>query len=79
MALNTQAMRVHQCTISEPAGLHMRAEPNTAAAIIDTFPQGTHLEFVAVVFGEDIAGNPRWGQAPQGYYFWLGGTNRPNG
>jgi hypothetical protein len=79
MAFETQAVRVQQCTIIEPTGLHMRTEPNTAATIINTFPVGTHLEFVAVVFGEDIAGNPRWGHAPQGYYFWLGATNRANG
>ncbi len=79
MALEMQAMRVQQCTITEPTGLHMRTEPNTAAAITNTFPVGTNLEFVAVVFGEDIAGNPRWGLAPQRYYFWLGATNRANG
>ena len=79
MAFNPPAARVQQCMITEPAGLHMRTEPNTAARIINTFPQGTTLEFVAVVFGEDIAGNPRWGLAPQEYYFWLGATNRPNG
>ena len=79
MALDRQAVEVQQCTITEPTGLHLRTEPNTAAAIINTFPVGTPLEFVTVVFGEDIAGNPRWGLAPQEYYFWLGGTNRPNG
>ncbi len=79
MALETQAVRVQQCTITEPTGLHMRTEPNTAAAIINTFPQGTNLEFVAVVFGEDVAGNPRWGLTRQEYFFWLGGTSRSNG
>jgi hypothetical protein len=79
MTLDPQAVEVQQCTITEPKGLHMRTEPNTAAAIINTFPVGTTLEFVAVVFGEDIAGNPCWGHAPQAYYFWLGATNRPNG
>ncbi len=79
MALDLQLVRVQHCTITESTGLNMRAEPNTASAIIDTFPQGTRLDFIAVVFGEEHQGNPRWGFAPQGYYFWLGGTDRKNG
>jgi hypothetical protein len=79
MTLNLPSVKVQHCIITEPLGLDMRAAPNTDSAIITAFPSGTQLNFIAVVFGEMLQGNPRWGLAPQGYYFWLGGTDRKSG
>ena len=60
-------------------GLNARAAATTQSAIINRFSPGTVLSFFEVVTGESVAGNPRWGHSDQGYYFWLGGTDRPNG
>ncbi len=67
------------CTITSDGGLNVRAEPNTQSAIIARYPSGTALNFVEVVNGENVDGNPLWGRSRQGHYFWLGGTDRPNG
>lgn len=67
------------CTVTVADGLNVRAEANTQSALITTYPKGTVLNFVNVVYGENVAGNPRWGFSKQGHYFWLGATNRPNG
>ncbi len=67
------------CTVTSPNGLHVRTGPTTQSDIIATYPSGAALNFVEVVNGEDLHGNPRWGHSEQGHYFWLGGTNRPNG
>jgi spore germination protein YaaH len=67
------------CTVTSSIGLRVRAAPNTQSAILNVFPQGTVLTFFAVVNGENVEGNPRWGHSDQGYYFWLGGTDHPNG
>ena len=67
------------CTITSPGGLNVRAAPTTQSAIIARYPPGTDLNFVEVVNGENVDGNPLWGHSRQGHYFWLGGTSRPNG
>ncbi len=67
------------CTVTAVNGLRVRAAPNTQSAIIATYPSGTVLNFVEVVNGENVNGNPNWGHSEQGHYFWLGGTDHPNG
>ena len=67
------------CTVTAANGLRVRAAPNTQSAIIATYPSGTVLNFVEVVSGENVNGNPNWGHSEQGHYFWLGGTDHPNG
>ena len=70
---------VRTCTVTSPIGLNARTAPNTGAAIVNSFPQGTVLTFFEVVNGQNVQGNPLWGHSDQGYYFWLGGTDHPNG
>ena len=71
---------VRTCTVTSSIGLRHRAAPNTQSAEVgQASPQGTVLTFFAVVNGENVDGNPRWGQSDQHYYFWLGGTDHPNG
>ncbi len=72
-------MNEQHCTITRPTGLNIRTGPDTGSAIVNTYDKGTILNFVAVVQGEDIQGNPLWGHSRQGHYFWLGATDRPNG
>ena len=73
------APTVKTCTVTSSIGLNARTAPNTQAAIVNSFPQGTVLTFFEVVNGQNVQGNPRWGHSNQGYYFWLGGTDHPNG
>lgn len=61
------------------AALNARTRPNTQAAIVASHARGTILKLYEVVEGENVDHNPRWGHAPQGYYFWLGGTDHPYG
>ena len=44
-----------------------------------SYPRGTVLNFVGVVTGEKVGRNPCWGHSEQDHYFWLGGTDHPNG
>jgi len=67
------------CTVTSSSGLNARTAPNTQSSIVNRFPQGTVLTFFEVVNGENVQGNLRWGHSDQGYYFWLGATDRPNG
>ncbi len=67
------------CTVTSDGGVNVRAAPTTQSAIIARYPKGTDLNFVNVVNGESVNGNPLWGHSQQGHYFWLGATNRPNG
>lgn len=66
------------CTITVDA-LHIRVQPNSQSTIVATYQRGTELNFIEVVNGENVDGNPRWGHSKQGHYFWLGGTDHPNG
>lgn len=66
------------CKVTVDA-LHIRSAPNSQSTLVNTFPRGTVLNFIAVVNGENVQGNPRWGHSAQGHYFWLGGTDHPNG
>ncbi len=67
------------CTITAESGLNIRTAPTTQAAIVGWHPKGTTLNFVEVVEGEVMEGNPLWGHSEQGHFFWMGGTDRPNG
>jgi len=67
------------CTVTSDNGLRVRTGPTTQSAIIATYPSGAVLDYVEVVNGEDVEGNPLWGRSAQGHYFWMGGTDRPNG
>ena len=73
------ALALQFCTVTSPDGLNVRACPTTHSAIIARFPSGTVLNFVEVVNGEVIEGNPHWGRSRQGHFFWMGGTDHPNG
>ncbi len=59
--------------------LNVRTQPNSQSALVATYPRGTVMNYYEVVNGENVAGNPRWGHSVQGHYFWLGGTDHPNG
>lgn len=59
--------------------LNVRTAPDEQAPIVSTYTRGSVLNYFEVVDGEDVAGNPRWGHSVQGHYFWLGGTDHPNG
>ncbi len=67
------------CKVTAPQGLNIRAQPNSQSALIASYPIGTVLNFIGVVNGENVNGNPRWGHSQQGHYFWMGGTDHPNG
>jgi hypothetical protein len=59
--------------------LNVRTQPNSQSTLVATYPRGTTLNYYEVVDGEKVDGNPRWGHSVQGHYFWLGGTDHPNG
>src|SRR6266567_720070 len=67
------------CTVTSPIGLNARAAATSQSAKVNSFSPGTVLSFFEVAIGENVQGNPRWGHSNQGYYFWLGGTDHPNG
>jgi LysM repeat protein len=67
------------CKVTAPDGLNIRAAATSKSALIATYPPGTVLNFVEVVNGENVDGNSHWGRSEQGHYFWLGGTDYPNG
>jgi hypothetical protein len=59
--------------------LHVRSAPTDQSTLVATYSRGSVLNYFEVVDGENVAGNPRWGHSVQGHYFWLGGTDHPNG
>ena len=67
------------CKVTAPNGLNVRAAPTSQSALIASYSAGTVLNYIQVVNGENVAGNPRWGHSEQGHYFWMGGTDHPNG
>lgn len=67
------------CTVTSANGLNARAAPTSNSTLINSFSPGTVLSYFEVVKGENVARNPLWGHSDQGYYFWLGGTDHPNG
>jgi hypothetical protein len=67
------------CRVILAEGLNVRVAPTRQSALVTRSLHGTVLNFVQVVHGEDISGNSLWGLSKQGHYFWLGGTDCPNG
>jgi N-acetylmuramoyl-L-alanine amidase CwlA len=66
------------CTVTVD-NLNIRTQPTSQSALVATYSRGTVLNFIGIVNGENVDGNPRWGHSQQGHYFWLGGTDHPNG
>ena len=67
------------CTVTAASGLNIRSAPSSESNLVASYPAGTVLNYILVVNGESVAGNPLWGLSEQGHYFWLGGTDHPNG
>jgi hypothetical protein len=68
----------HKATVTVDA-LNVRTAPNEQAVVVSTYERGSVLNYYEVVQGQNVANNPRWGHSPQNHYFWLGGTDHPNG
>jgi hypothetical protein len=66
------------CTVTVDS-LNLRSAATSQSALITSYPRGSVLNFVEVVSGENVNGNPLWARSEQGHYFWLGGTDHPNG
>jgi len=54
--------------------LNVREAPNLRAAIWQTLPTGTAVDYVAVVEGEAVNGNSVWLQDARNHVFWSGGV-----
>ena len=67
------------CTVTAASGLNIRSAPSSESSLVASYPAGTALNYILVVNGENVAGNPSWGLSEQGHYFWLGGTDHPHG
>jgi LysM domain len=67
------------CKVIAANGLNVRAAATSQSALIASYAPGTVLNYIEVVNGENVAGNPRWGHSEQGHYFWMGGTDHPHG
>lgn len=67
------------CIVTAPSGINVRSAPTSQAGIVATYTVGASLNYVQVVTGESVSGNPLWGCSQQGHYFWLGATDHPNG
>jgi LysM repeat protein len=76
---SVQPLDLHTCTVTVPDGLNVRAAPTSQSAIIASYPPGTVLNYVETVNGEEIHGNPLWGCSWEWHYYWMGGTDHPNG
>jgi LysM repeat protein len=75
----TPAPTIKTCKVTVPQGLNIRAAATSNSALIASYPIGTVLNYIEVVVGENVANNPRWGHSEQGHYYWMGGTDHPNG
>ena len=76
--LNPRVTTTQSCNVTV-ACLNVRTEPGDWSSLIASYPQGTQLNFFEVVEGQMIDGNPYWGHSVQGHYYWMGGTDRPQG
>jgi hypothetical protein len=65
--------------VTSPIGLNARSAATSQSVQVNSFSPGTDLSFFEVVIGQNVQGNPHWGHSSQGCYFWLGGTDHPNG
>jgi hypothetical protein len=66
-------LTTQHCTVTV-ASLNVRLRPTTESSITANHSQGTVLNFIEVLEGESVNGNPYWGHSTQGHYFWMGGT-----
>lgn len=70
---------VNSCTVTTASGLNIRSAPTSQSTIISSYPSGTVLNYIEIVNGENVDGNPNWGHSEQNHYYWMGGTDHPNG
>jgi LysM domain len=70
---------VKTCKVTVAEGLYIRSEPTSKSTRIAGYPIGTVLNYIEVVNGENVNGNPHWGHSKQNHYYWMGGTDHPNG
>ncbi len=67
-----------RCKVTDEL-LKMYEKPTENSHSVHTAKRGDWLSFIHVVSGENIKNNSRWGQSEMNWYFWLGGTDHPNG
>jgi len=70
---------VKSCTVTVASGLNIRSAATSQSQLIANYPSGSVLNYIEVVNGENVNGNPHWGHSQQNHYYWLGGTDHPNG
>ena len=70
---------VKSCTVTVASGLNIRSAPTSQSSLITNYPSGTVLNYIEVVNGENVSGNPHWGHSQENHYYWMGGTDHPNG
>jgi len=76
---NLQTLNTHTCTVTAPNGLNVRVAPTVQSAIVARYPRGTVLNYVEVVGGDFVISSSFWGHSMQGNFFWMGGTDHPEG
>jgi LysM repeat protein len=67
------------CKVTSADGLNARSAPTSKSTLVSSFARGTVVSYFEAVVGENVSGNQLWGHSDQGYYFWLGATDHPNG
>jgi hypothetical protein len=67
------------CKVTAFDGLNIRAAATSQSTLIASYSTGTTISYIGIVIGENVNGNAHWGRSTQGHYFWLGGTDHPNG
>jgi LysM domain len=70
---------VNSCMVTIASGLNIHSAPTSQSTLITSYPLGTVLNFIEVVNGENVNGNSHWGHSKQNHYYWMGGTDHPNG
>lgn len=74
-----KSLVLHTCTVTAANGLNVRAAPTPNSALIASYPHGTVLNYVEVVDGDFVNSSSFWGRSMQGHFFWMGGTDHPEG
>jgi LysM repeat protein len=70
---------VNTCVVTVASGLNIRSAPTSQSTLVTNYPTGTDLNYIEVVTGENVNGNALWGHSTQNHYYWMGGTDHPNG
>src|SRR5579872_2330704 len=60
---------IKSCTVTVAGGLNIRSAPTSQSSLITNYPGGTALNFIEVVNGENVIGNPHWGHSKQNHYY----------